>query len=341
MNRRLILVDPHPRTLDLIFDPDTRGRFDALGELVIHEGEPMPDELVDKHLDEAVLIIGQTAMPTERLQRARKLRAIINVETNFLPNIDYEYCLREGIHVLAPGSAFAPAVAEAALAMAIDLVRGIRAADRDFRAGREEYGLAGNRGSFMFTGAPVGLIGFGDLGQHFRRLIVPFRNPVRAYDPWLSDQFLRSHDVEPSSLEEVLATSRIVLAFAGVTADNQGFLDRRAFDVMQPGSAFLLMSRAAIVDFPELVRQATTGRLKVAIDVFPEEPVASDDPIRSVEGILLSAYRTGGMPEALFEIGRQTVGDAEPILRGLAPVSCRRAQRETVARMRSKPISMT
>ena len=45
------------------------------------------------------------------------------------------------------------------------------------------------------------------------------------------------------------------------------------------------------------------------------------------------------MPEALYDIGRQTVADAEQILRGLPPVLCRRAQRETIGRSRSKPIS--
>jgi len=44
------------------------------------------------------------------------------------------------------------------------------------------------------------------------------------------------------------------------------------------------------------------------------------------------------MTESLYEIGRQTVADAGLILRGLPPLSCRRAQRETVGRSRSKPI---
>ena len=44
------------------------------------------------------------------------------------------------------------------------------------------------------------------------------------------------------------------------------------------------------------------------------------------------------MTESLYEIGRQTVADAGLILRGLLPLSCRRAQRETVSRSRSKPI---
>ena len=90
-----------------------------------------------------------------------------------------------------------------------------------------------------------------------------------------------------------------------------------------------------------MVRQAASGRLKIATDVFPEEPVPAGDPVRRVEGMLLSAHRTGGMPDALYEIGRMAVGDAELILQGLAPVLSRRAQRETVGRMRSKPVSIT
>ena len=49
---------------------------------------------------------------------------------------------------------------------------------------------------------------------------------------------------------------------------------------------------------------------------------------------MLSPHRAGAMPDSLYEIGRQTVADAELILRGLPPLSCRRAQRETVARSR-------
>lgn len=337
----LILVDPYPRTLAEICDAETMERLEQLGELVIHEGSPMPANVIDRHLADAALIFGQTDLDEGRLRRATKLKAVVNVETNFLPNIDYDYCFAHGIHVITPSAAFAEAVAEAALAMAIDLARGITAADRAFRAGAELYGLAGNANSFLFARAPVGLIGFGDLGQALRRLLVPFRNPVKVYDPWLPDRFLTDHDAIPARLDELLATSDVVFVFAGATSENEGFLDDAAFEKMRPGAALLLMSRAAIVDFPALVRQARRGRLKVAIDVFPEEPAAPDDPVRNVEGILLSAHRTGGMPDALREIGRMAVADAELIMRGLAPILCRRAQRETIGRMRSKPILVT
>ena len=63
-----------------------------------------------------------------------------------------------------------------------------------------------------------------------------------------------------------------------------------------------------------------------------------EESARRVEGLLLSPHRAGALPDSLLEIGRQTVADVELILRGLPPLSCRRAQRETVALSRSKPV---
>jgi phosphoglycerate dehydrogenase-like enzyme len=338
----LVVVDPHPRTLDQICDPDTRRRFDALGRLAISEGRPMADEELERILPEAALLIGQTAMPRARLERARNLKAIFNVETNFLPNIDYQACQERGIWVLSPTGAFATVVAEASLAMAIDLARGISAADRAFRAGREAYGLGGNAGCFQFTGTPVGLIGFGDLGRALRTLLVPFKNPVVVHDPWLPDELVRAHDCRPAGLEEVLSTSRVLFVFASATTANQGFLGRRELGLVPDGAVLLLMSRAAVVDFPALVREVRSGRIKAAVDVFPEEPVPAGDPVRSAgDGLLLSAHRTGGMREALELIGRMTVADAELVLRGLPPQLCRRADPALASRLRSKPVGAT
>lgn len=335
----IIVLDPQPRGLDEIFEPAIRSRLESLGELVIHDGAGrMPAERLERYLPDMALLIGQTDMPKERLDRAMKLRAIINVETNFLQNVDYETCFQRGIHVLAPSSAFAKPVAEMALGMAIDLCRGVTTADRAMRAGREKWLLDGAAGCFSLYGAPVGLIGFGDLGRAFAPLLAPFNCPIKAYDPWLSEHFVKGFGVQPASLDEVLSTSRVLAIFAGVTSENQGFLGRREFDLIQRGSIVLLMSRAAVVDFPEFLRQIETGRFRAATDVFPEEPAPADHPARKIEGLLLSPHRAGALPDSLYEIGRQTVADAELILRGLPPLSCRRAQRETVGRSRSKPI---
>ncbi|MDM9627978.1 hydroxyacid dehydrogenase [Rhizobium sp. S152] len=341
MSRNIILVDPLPRTLDLIMTADVRHRLEQLGEVVVCEDRQMPAEQVEALLADTVLIFGQTDMPKERLDRAPKLKAIINVESNFLPNIDYQACVERGIWVITPASAFASPVAEAALGMALDLARGLTTADRAFRAGTEQYGLAGNDGTFRFAGAPVGLVGFGDLGRQLRDLIRPFRNTVRVFDPWLPNEIVERHDCTPASLDEVFSESRVVFVFASVTSENEGFIGRREFALMQPGSAFLLMSRAAVVDFPAMLEAVRSGHIRAATDVFPEEPVAADDPVRKVEGLLLSAHRTGGTRDAFYALGSMAVADAELIMRGLPPQLCRRADPATASRLRSKPVSVS
>ena len=341
MSRNIILVDPLPRTLDLIMEPSVRARLEALGEVIVSEDRQMPAEEVERYLPDTVLIFGQTDMPRERLDRAPLLKAIINVESNFLPNVDYQACVERGIWVITPASAFASPVAEASLAMALDLARGITAADREFRQGTERYGLEGNSATFRFAGAPVGIIGFGDLGRELRELIRPFRNTVRVFDPWLPKEIVERLDCLPSTLDELLRESQVVFVFASVTSENEGFLGKKEFALMKPGAAFLLMSRAAVVDFPAMLEAAASGHIRVATDVFPEEPVKADDPVRSTPGILLSAHRTGGTRDAFYALGSMAVADAELIMKGLPPRLCRRADPATASMIRSKPVSVS
>ncbi len=111
----------------------------------------MSADRFESYLPEMALLIGQSDLPRARLERASKLRAIINVETNFLQNVDYDVCFERGIHVLAPGSAFAKPVAEMALGMAIDLCRGVTNADRAMRAGNEKWLLEARKAASRFT----------------------------------------------------------------------------------------------------------------------------------------------------------------------------------------------
>lgn len=86
--------------------------------------------------------------------------------------------------------------------------------------------------------------------------------------------------------------------------------------------------------------------LKTVVDLQPadvrQEPTAAQDhPARSTTNVLLSPHRAGASPEALFEMGLLAPADIRQILGGLPPSACLRAERETVARMRSKPVSRT
>src|SRR5215207_795365 len=335
----VILVDPLQRTFETICDAPTRARLQSLGRLIVSDREPMPDALVEQHLPDTIAIVGQTDLPAERLARAPNLRVVVNVEGNCLPNVDYAAARARGIHVLCASPAFAMPVAEAALGMAIDLARGIGAADRAMRAGTESYGLESNAGAFLLSGSRVGIVGFGDLGRALRSMLVPLACPVLVHDPWLPEVAIGREGAEPVALDHLLESSRVVFVFAAATSDNAQFLGARELRRIRPGGVLLLMSRAGVVDFDALLREVAQGRLRAAVDVFPEEPLPPDHPARGLEGLLLSPHRAGGMPEAFLEIGRIAAADVELVLRGLPPVVCKRAEAETVGRMRSRPVA--
>jgi len=333
------LLDPHPRTLALLFEPEDLRRLKALVSTTVWEGSRMPAEMVEKVLPEAVIVIGQTDLPRERLERARNLKAVVNVEGNFQPNIDYDFCFERGIHVLGAGVAFGRAVAEMALGMALGLARGIPAADRQFRKGREVYGRFSNQDAFLLSGSDVGFIGFGNLGRALIKLLEPFRCRVRVYDPWLADRWLAEFGLIPSSLDDVMVASRILFVLAGVTAENQAMIGKRELDRMPKGACLVLVSRASLVDFDALTAKLRQGDIRAALDVFPQEPFPRKHPLRGLDNVILSAHRAGSLPSSYRLMGEMLVDDLSQILRGLPPLRLQRAERETVARMRSMPVT--
>jgi phosphoglycerate dehydrogenase-like enzyme len=336
-----IFLAPSPRLVSDIFDEDDLLRLRALGNVVTHEDGPVTDAIFDESAAKAEIIIGQIDLPEARLKRATSLRAVFNVEGNFLPNVDYAYCFRHGIRVLNISPVFAEPVAEAALGMAIDLARGITRSDRRFRQGIEQYGLASNADAFSLFRQEIGFIGLGDLGRAILPLLRPFGCHIRAYDPWLPAEYVQSLGCEASSLEDVLQSSRLIFVVAGATSQNQGFLGARQFSTMERGAALVLVSRAAVVDFDAMLDSAAKGHIRVATDVFPEEPLPASHRARHTENAILCAHQAGAMEPTIKSIGKLVVADAELIARGLPSILCKVAQPETVDLFRSKPVSKT
>jgi len=322
----------------MIFSDDQWPRLEAMADVVSSDGQvPMDAATVEGALARATAILGQTDLPRERIGRAPHLRAVINIEGNFFPNVDYEACFVRGIEVLCIAPLFALPVAEMALGLALDLVRGITAGDRAFREGREVYGYAGNSGAFQLSGATIGIVGFGNLGRALRGLLQGFRARLLVYDPWLPASAIRDEGAEPVGLDALLTEARVIFLCAAATAQNEGFIGRQELERIRPDSAVILASRAAIVDFDALLEFAASGRLRVATDVFPQEPVPRDHDVRHNQGLLLSSHRAGGIPEAFRDIGERILDDLALIFRGLPPVRLQPARRQTVSHLRSKP----
>ena len=332
----LLFLDPYPRNQEMVFSEKTEKMLRDLGHLVVHFGSRAPGELVEEILPEVQVIIGQTAMPKERLDCAPKLRAILNVKANWEPNIDYAEAHARGIHVLSAAPAMAPAVAEFCLSQAITLARGIQRADPLFRQGLETYGIGGNDKAYSLYDSTVGLVGYGNLGKALAPLLRPFQPKILVHDPWLSKGYLSKEGLIPASLEEILVESKFLFLLAGVTTENEGFLGRALLESILADATVVLASRAEIVDFEAFVELVGQGRFRAAIDVFPEEPVLKDDPVRKTPHILFSSHLAGGIRASYTRIQEMMLEDIAQILKGLPPLRMQRAEPTLAVKMRSR-----
>jgi phosphoglycerate dehydrogenase-like enzyme len=330
--RRKVIVDPFFRSMDDIFSADEAKRLGDLVEVVWGRDDPMPLEEFEAALSEAFAVVSG-GWRYGGLDDASNLRAILTVSGGWPPELDYARCFERGIRVLSAAPAFAEAVAEMALALALASSRDIVAEDRVVREGNERWlSSAGTLGTFLLTGKRVGFVGFGNVARCLRALIEPFGCELCAYDPWLTDAYMRDEGVEPSSLRQLVETSRVIFVLATPTSENRALLSRELLELVQPDAVLVLVSRAHVVDFDALTELVLDGRFRAAIDVFPSEPLDPEHPIRTAPGAVLSPHRAGLVQEALWEIGRRVVDDLEALVNGLPPRRMQVGEPELAAR---------
>ena len=335
MPKPKVLLNPHPRQVDWLFAPEEWRRLTDLAEIVWGKDEPIPGETFAAIAPELTAVV-TCGWRFGMLDTLPKVRAILEVGGSH-PSpqfLDYPACFQRGIRVLSCAPAFGPVVAEMALGLAIAASRGIVEGDRLMRRGEERYSRAGNQNAFTLYGKRVGFIGFGGLACSLKPLLTPFGCEILAYDPWLPAAYLQRQGVTPTDLDSLLATCRVIFVLAVPSAENRGLIDRRRLELIQPDAVFLLISRAHLVNFDALVELINQGRLRAAIDVYPDEPVPADHPVRRSQNTILSSHRAGHVPEDFRAIGRMVVDDLEAILHGLPPTQMQSAQPEIVGRLR-------
>jgi phosphoglycerate dehydrogenase-like enzyme len=332
--RRKVVLDAYFRKIDEIFDPQDLERLHSMADVIWGRDEPMPSEEFAKIKGEAFAII-TGSWRHGGVDDAPKLHAIIEVGGRHpSPKVlDYRACFARGIRVLSCAPAFGPMVAEAALAMALAASRDIVTNHEGFHTGEERYLHAGNVGTFTLYDETVGFIGFGGLAKNLKPLLDPFRCKILAYDPWLPASYLQAQGVTPVSLEALLAGSKVVFVLAIPSLENKAMLDRAHLSLIQPGAVLVLISRSHVVDFDALTELLYEGRFKAAIDVFPQEPLPRDHPIRNAPNVVLAGHRAGSVRKDLRLIGHMVVDDIEAMLAGLPPWAMQVAQPEIVFRL--------
>jgi phosphoglycerate dehydrogenase-like enzyme len=330
-----IILDPAFRRMENILSAEDLNRLHTAADVIWGQDEPMPEAEIEKVRDEIVAIICGSWRHGE-VNRFPQLRAIMEVGGGFPSpqSLDYAACFSRSIRVLSCAPAFGPAVAEMGLGLALACARQIAWADQAFRQDDPNWSHTAfetELGSpFTMYGKQVGFIGFGGLARALKPLIEPFGCPIQVFDPWLTDTYLRGQKVMPVDLDTLLSTSKIIFVLAVPSVSNRGMLNREKLSLICPDSAFILLSRAHLVDFDALTEMLLAGRFLAGIDVFPQEPLPKDHPIRRANHAVLSSHRAGANLEAIQNIGRIVADDIEAICSNRIPQAMQLAQPEYI-----------
>jgi len=310
----LLILDQHFRKLEELFSP---AAFEALSRLCQVEGGrnwPMPRARIEELLPQATFYVAaRPELTSADLAAAPGLRATIEVSGAFRDGLDYDACFDKGIEVLSCSPGFRTSVAEMTLGMILAAGRGLVAEHEAFRRGSERWLDDREESDFTLYGQTVGFIGYGQIARETHRLMAPFEPRVLAYDPFLEDQ---SVGAALCDLDTLVSHSRVVIVAAVPSEDTKGLLSKELIEKLRPGALIVLISRAWCADFPALMAAAEAGRICVATDVFPDEPLHPSDPLRQARNVILSPHRAAAVPGGRQLIGDMILADIQAMLDG-------------------------
>ena len=266
-------------------------------------GDALADAMVGV---DAVLVRSATKITRESLARADRLtvigRAGVGVDT-----IDVDAATERGIAVLTAPAGNTISAAELTIALILSLVRHVPAADRSMRAGKWD------RKSFSgaeLQGKTLGLLGAGRIGSEVARRARAFGMRVLAYDPFLTEERAQAIGLELATLETILREADIISIHVPLTETTAGLVGERQLAMMKRSSFIVNVARGGVIDEKALLRALAEKRIAgAALDVFETEPLPADDPLRSLENVVLTPHLGASTAEAQHSVALE-IADA-------------------------------
>lgn len=276
---RPLFVDCPP-FLKEIYD---EGLSDLVPDLDINVGDPAGDELVRLCTGRSHILNDHSRFTTDVLERCPDLCCIVFLGTGAASFIDLETAQRLGITVRNYSGYGDRSVAEHAFALMLAAAHRVAEMDRDVRAGRFEP-----KNSMELLGKTVGVIGTGGIGRQMIRLCAGIGMKVLA---WNRSGIPTDLPCEAVGLEDLLQRSDVVSLHLVLNEGTRGLIDKSKLALMKPGAIFVNTARGAIVDEAALIEALREGRIgHAALDVFTEEPLPADSPLRDLPNTTLTPH---------------------------------------------------
>lgn len=309
-----IAVGPS-ETFDIHFPQAMLDRLCAFARVGIQQtpGRISTEQLSAEMGDADVLMTHWGTPPiTEALLDAHPNLKVVAHCAGSVANLCTEAVFERGLTVLSANPIMSEYVAEAILGY---LILGLRQVTR-YNDGVKQGGWPVLHDDTLI-GAPVGFVGLGMVGRHLLHMLAPLRPQVRVYDPYVQPEALAPWPfARLTSLEEAVEGARAITLQAAKTPETVHLVSRDVLAALPDGALVVNAARGSVLDTGALVEELSKGRLRAVLDVYDQEPLALDDPLRSLPAATLIPHRAGApgrwrMTQAILEdLARIDQGEA-------------------------------
>ncbi|MFP3895500.1 MAG: hydroxyacid dehydrogenase [Anaerolineales bacterium] len=309
-----------PRPLrDYILSEEAESKLRGMAKVTMNEeGRDWTEEELAERLagvDAILASWGLARMTSQVLDGADSL-GIVAYAAGSVRGFVTPALYERGVVVCHAAHRIADSVAEFSLLLAMIGLRRPHEFDRQLKAGAE-WPKSRDLALYEIAGKKVGLLGMGYVGRRAARLFQGVGARVWAYDPYLPANQAETLGVHSAELDKLLSTCQIVSAHLPSTEETHHMLGAREFAQMQDGAIFINTARSWILDQEALVRELGKGRIWAALDVYDEEPLPVDHPLRDMDNVFLTPHVAGLtrdshgslMGEMVDEIARYLAGE--------------------------------
>lgn len=210
-------------------------------------------------------------------------------------NVNFAACKDLDIPIANTPNMFGAEVADVALAYVIGLARQLFTIDRDIRTKNNWPKPAG----ISLAGKKVGLIGFGDIGQHLAKRLIACDMQVVAYDPYV-EGLQGIHEVERATWPEQVETMDFLIFTCALTESNRHMLNASILEQCKAGMYVINVARGPLIDEQALIAALQSGKVSAAaLDVFEQEPLPNDSPLRQMPQCIFGSHNGSNTKDAV------------------------------------------
>lgn len=252
-----------------------RDRYDAV---------PLEGLAADAAAEARVAVTsGVWGVRAEHLDRLPNIGAIVNFGVGY-DSTDVAEAFRRGVVVSNTPDVLDDCVADVAVGLVIDVMRGLSAADRFVRRGEWAAGRTPSLRRRV-TGARIGILGLGRIGLAIARRLEAFDTSISYHNRRQRDDVRYTYAASPVALAR--GCEVLVVAAAGGD-ESRGLVDCEVFDALGADGFLVNVARGSIVDEHALVAALREGRVAGAgLDVFADEPRVPTELLERDDVVLL------------------------------------------------------